>query len=213
MSALPLQRLLACAAALLSACSSTPTQFHSLTQVHRTLDRSPAEPDSIACTFDSPASTSQEAVGSILLAHVAVPVQVERMQLVVHQTPTRLAVYESERWAAPVADQISVILIGNLRAELPRVSITSDPLLVGAGAPLQLNMDIEELDAVAGKEATIRARWRLSVSDGTASQTGSCIARQPVRGTTIDELVLAWSRALADISSEIATCIQRWVGS
>jgi hypothetical protein len=77
-------------------------------------------------------------------------------------------------------------------------------------------MEIEELDALAGKEAaagaasattTVRAQWRLSVADDAASQTGTCTARQPVRSMGIDELALAWSRALADISSALAAAI------
>jgi hypothetical protein len=145
---------------------------------------------------------------TVLLAHLAVPVEADRMQLLLHQTPTRLSVYETERWAAPLADQISLILIDNLRNALPNFSITSDPLLVGTGTPLQLNVKIEELDALAGKEATVRAQWRLSAREDSASKTGTCTAHQPLQSMGIDELVLAWSRALADISSALATSIE-----
>ena len=36
--------------------------------------------------------------------------------------------YETERWAAPLADQISFILIDNLRNALPNLSITRTSL-------------------------------------------------------------------------------------
>jgi uncharacterized lipoprotein YmbA len=200
---------LACAAAtLLGACSSAPTHYHSLTPIHQTIP--PNSPGTIVCTSGAtgPTSSEPEPASSVLLAHLAVPVEADRMQLLLHQTPTRLSVYETERWAAPLRDQISLILIDNLRNALPNLSITGDPLLIGAGTPLQLNMEIEELDALAGKEAAVRAQWRLSVRDSAASQTGTCTARQPLRSTDIDELVLAWSRALADISSTLAASIQ-----
>jgi uncharacterized lipoprotein YmbA len=204
--------LLACATAMfLGACSSAPTHYHSLTPIHQTVG--PSSPGTIVCTSDATGPTGPEPIGTVLLAHLAVPVAADRMQLLLHQTPTRLSVYETERWAAPLGDQISIILIDNLRNALPNLSITSDPLLIGTGAPLQLNMEIEELDALAGKEATVRARWRWSVADKAALQTGTCTARQPLRSTDIDELVLAWSRALADISSALATSIQQRAGS
>jgi uncharacterized protein len=209
--------LLACAAAIfLGACSSAATHYHSLTPIHQTIRPSQSETGTIVCTSDAtgPSSPEPEPIGTVLLAHLAVPVGADRMQLLLHQTPTRLSVYETERWAAPLGDQISIILIENLRNVLPNLSITSDPLLIGTGTPLQLNMEIEELDALAGKEATVRARWRLSVRDNAAaSQTGTCTARQPLRSTGIDELVLAWSRALADISSAVAASIQHRAGS
>ena len=207
-------RLLPCAAAVfLGACSSAPTHYHSLTPIHQTIR--PSSPGTIVCTPDATGLTSSEPkpTGTVLLAHLAVPVEADRMQLLLHQTPTRLSVYETERWAAPLADQISIILIDNLRNALPDLSITSDPLLIGTGTPLQLNMKIEELDALAGTEATVRAQWRLSVRDDAASQTGTCTARQPLRSTGIDELVLAWSQALADISSALAASIQHRAGT
>jgi uncharacterized lipoprotein YmbA len=208
--------LLACATAmLLGACSSAPTHYHSLTPIHQAIGQSQSESGTIVCSPDAtgPTSPERELTGTVLLAHLAVPVAADRMQLLLHQTSTRLSVYETERWAAPLTDQISLILIDNLRNALPNLSITSDPLLVGTGTPLQLNMQIEELDALAGKEATVRAQWRLSARDAAASQTGTCTARQPLSSTSIDELVLAWSRALADISSALAASIQHRAGS
>jgi uncharacterized lipoprotein YmbA len=206
--------LVACATAVfLGACTSAATHFHSLTPIHQAIGPSQGESGNIVCTSDATAPITPEPVSTVLLAHLAVPVEADRMQLLLHQTPTRLSVYETERWAAPLGNQSSFILIDNLRNALPNLSITSDPLLIGAGAPLQLNMKIEELDALAGKEATVRAQWRLSVKDNAASQTGTCTARQPLQGTGIDELVLAWSRALADISSAIAASIQHRTGS
>jgi uncharacterized protein len=201
--------LLACATAMfLGACSSAPTHYHSLTPIHQTIGPLPGESGTIVCTSDATGPTSPEPIGTVLLAHLAVPLEANRMQLLLHQTPTRLSVYETERWAAPLGDQISVILIDNLRNALPNLRVTRDQLLIGRGTPLQLNMEIEELDALAGKEATVRAQWRLSVAGNAAAQTGTCTAHQPLRSTGIDELVLAWSHALADISSAVAASIQ-----
>ena len=206
--------LLACAAAMfLGACSSAPTHYHSLTPIQQSIP--PSSPGTIICTSDAtgPTSSAPEPTGTVLLAHLTVPVAADRMQLLLHQTPTRLSVFETERWATPLSNQISFILIDNLRNALPNLSITSDPLLIGPGTPLQLNVEIGELDALAGKEAIVRAQWRLSVRDNAASQTGTCTARQPLQSTGIDELVLAWSRALADISSALAASIQHRPGS
>ena len=207
---------LACATAMfLGACSSAPTHYHSLTPIHQTIRPSQSETGTIVCTPDArgPTSPEPEPIGAVLLAHLVVPVEADRMQLLLHQTPTRLSVYETERWAAPLGDQISIILIENLRDALPNLTITGDSLLLGTGTPLQLDMKIEELDALAGKEATVRARWRLSVRGNTASNTGNCTARQPLQSPGIDELMLAWSRALSDISAALAASIQQRTGS
>jgi uncharacterized lipoprotein YmbA len=149
---------------------------------------------------------------TILLAHVAIPAEVDRMQLLVHQDSTRLKVYETERWAVSLRDQIPAILIGDLRERLPGAAITGDRLLTGQ-APLRLNVDVEELEAVAGKEAIVRVRWEVSSADRSTSQVGERISRQPLSGADIDDVVLAWSRALAEVSSAIATSIRCCPGS
>ena len=68
--------LLAYAAAMfLGACSSAPTHYHSLTPIHQTIG--PSSPDTIVCKFDGtgPTSPEPEPTGTVLLAHLAVPVE------------------------------------------------------------------------------------------------------------------------------------------
>ena len=197
-------------ATIVSACASAPTHYHSLAQTPQKPRLSTGQPDPTSCTFDRDFPGSTIPTDTILLAHLAVPAQADRMQLSVHQTPTRLTVYERERWAAPLADQITTVLISDLRDALPGLRITSDPLLTGRGAPLQLHIDIEELDGIIGKEATVRGRWRLSGTETRVIETGACTSKQALPTADIDELVLAWSRGLTDISSALALSIQHW---
>lgn len=178
----------------LAGCSSAPTHYHALAQIHQ----------SAAPAADTGGCTSC----TILLAHVGIPAEVDRMQLLVHQDTTRLKVYESERWAVSLRDQLPAILIGDLRERLPGAAITGDRLLTGTQAPLRLNVDVEELDAVAGKEATVRVRWEVSAADRSTSQVGERVSRQPLSGADVDEVVLAWSRGLAEVSSAIAASIR-----
>ena len=198
------------AATIVSGCASAPTHYHSLAQTPHKPRSSTDEPGPTTCTFDRVTPGSPIPTNTILLAHLAVPAQADRMQLSVHQTSTRLIVYETERWVAPLADQIGAVLIGDLRSALPGLSITSDPLLTGRGATLRLHIDIEELDALNGREATVRGRWRLSNTDATVLETGACTSKQSLPSADIDELVLAWSRGLTDISSALALSIQHW---
>lgn len=198
------------AATIVSACASSPTHYHSLAQTAQKPRSSASEPGPTTCTFDRGVPGSPIPTDTVLLAHLAVPAQANRMQLSAHQTPTRLTVYETERWAAPLSDQIAAVFISDLRNALPSLNITSDPLLTGRGTPLRLHIDIEELDALIGKEATVRGRWRLSGTDAAVLETGTCSSKQVLPTADIDELVLAWSRSLSDISSAVALSIQRW---
>ena len=182
-------------AVVLSACASAPTRYHSLAQL-------PEKPDTAAthCTAGAAAGLKTD---TLVLVHLRVPVQADRMQLTVHQSPTRLIVYERERWASPLSDQISAVLIGNLHALLPGLTITADPMLAGKGTPAKLQIDFEEFDAWLGQEAVLRARWRLDMGD--TGVAGVCSSRQPLRGGEIDELVLAWSRGLGEMTASLSS--------
>jgi uncharacterized lipoprotein YmbA len=179
--------------AVLSACASAPTHYHSLAQLQQEADTATTQ-----CTADANAADVGFKTDSIVLTHLRVPSQAYRMQLTLHQSPTRLIVYERERWASPLSEQISAVLIGNLHALLPGLTITDDPMLAGKGPPAKLQIDFEEFDARLGQEAFFRARWQL---EGVA---GVCSSRQTLRSGDVDELVLAWSRGLSEMTASLA---------
>jgi uncharacterized protein len=184
-------------AVLLGACASAPTHYHSLAQLRQESDTTTTQ-----CTADANAAEVGFKPDSVVLTHLRVPSQADRMQLTLHQSPTRLIVYERERWAAPLSEQISAVLIGNLHALLPGLTITDDPMLAGKAAPARLQIDFEEFDARLGQEAFFRARWRLAMGD--SGVTGVCSSRQPLHGGDVDELVLAWSRGLSEMTASLA---------
>jgi uncharacterized lipoprotein YmbA len=183
-------------AVVLSACASAPTRYHSLAQL-------PEKPDTSATQCTAGVAGAGLKTDTIVLVHLRVPVQADRMQLTVHQSPTRLIVYERERWASPLSDQISAVLIGNLHTLLPGVTITDDPMLAGKGTPAKLQIDFEEFDARLGQEAVLRARWRLEMGDSGVAEV--CSSRQRLRGGEIDELVLAWSRGLGEMTASLSS--------
>jgi hypothetical protein len=87
-----LTRLLACAAAMfLGACSSAATHYHSLTPIHQAIGPS-SESGSIVCTSDAtgPTTPGAEPIGTVLLAHLAVPLEANRMPSPDAHSPVRL---------------------------------------------------------------------------------------------------------------------------
>jgi uncharacterized protein len=180
-------------ALLLQGCASPPTRYHTLTPM----------PPATGSAADGATPCS-----SILLEHAMVPAEVDRMQLVVHETTTRLTIRETDRWAAPLRDQIPAVLIADLRHLLPAAGISSDPRVVGSAMPVRLNVDIEEFSALAGQEATVRARWKVVSAAQATSRIGEYTSRQPVPSAQMDAFVLAWSRGLAEVSSAIAASLR-----
>ena len=194
-------------ALLLHGCTSAPTRFHTLASMPPATasGAGASEGTPIPCSATKPAS-----LDSILLEHATVPAEVDRMQLVLHETSTRLTIRETDRWAASLRDQIPNVLVADLRHALPSASISNDPRVIGSATLLRLNVDIEEFSALTGQEATVRARWKWQVTSAAhdTSQVGEYTSRQPVPNTQLDGVVLAWSRGLAELSSAIAASLR-----
>jgi uncharacterized lipoprotein YmbA len=192
-------------ALLLHGCTSAPTRFHTLAPMPPAITPAAGEAGgtSTPCSSTKPAS-----LDSILLEHATVPAEVDRMQIVLHESSTRLAIRETDRWAAPLRDQIPNVLVADLRHVLPTASISNDPRVIGSATPLRLNVDIEEFSALAGQEATVRARWKVASAAQSTSQVDEHTSRQPVPNAQLDGVVLAWSRALAELSLAIAASLR-----
>jgi uncharacterized protein len=195
-------------ALLLHGCTSAPTRFHTLAPMPPAMASAAGESGGISCS--STKTPSPERLNSILLEHATIPAEVDRMQLVLHESSTRLTIREADRWAAPLRDQIPNVLVVDLRHVLPAASISNDPRVLGSATPLRLNVDIEELSALAGQAVTVRARWEWKVTSAAqdTSQVGEYTSRQPVPDARLDGVVLAWSRGLADVSSAIAASLR-----
>jgi uncharacterized lipoprotein YmbA len=137
----PLTALCAC---LVAACASTPTQY--LTLVPPAARTAPAGGD---------------AVGPALLT-VTIPSQVDQPQLAVRRSDGSMALMETERWIAPLGDEIRTALALDLARQWPPDS-----------ADVRVTVDVQRLDSVPGQYALIDAVWTMSTA-GAAAQKLSC---------------------------------------
>jgi uncharacterized lipoprotein YmbA len=197
-------------ALLLHGCTSAPPRFHTLAPMPPAIAPAAGESGGTSTPCSSIKTPSAERLNSILLEHATIPAEVDRMQLVLRETSTRLTIRETDRWAAPLRDQIPNVLVADLRQVLPGASISNAPLLLASPAPVRLNVDIEEFSALAGREVTVRARWSWQVTSAAhdTSRVGEYTSRQPVPSGPLDGVVLAWSRGLAEVSSAIAASLR-----
>ena len=136
--------LTAVGAGLLAACASTPTQY--LTLVPPAARAAPG---------------SGAAVGPALLS-VSIPSQVDEPQLAVRHSDGSMALLESERWIAPLGDEIRTALSLSLARQWPPDS-----------ADLRVTVDVQRFDSVPGQYALIDAVWTVAVV-GPGSQKISC---------------------------------------
>ncbi len=189
------RRYLALLATLgLAACSSAPTHYYTL----------------VATAPQSTAAVPAPAFQFEMLS-VRMPVQVDQPQMVVRQSTGGLAILETERWGAPLADEFHDALAGQLELKLGTRDLAGLPK--AADKPVvSLQTDVRRFDSLPGQYALIDVVWSLSQrSDGQKRRTLTCasVIREQ-SGVAMDDLVLAHQKAIGQLATQIAKAANSW---
>lgn len=172
-------------AALCAGCASTPVNYYTLVPT------------------GTVASTTVPRAFAFDLQPVNLPAQVDQPQLVVRQGGAGMALVESERWIAPLADEIHGAIASDLANRHGGEDLSELP---HAGRPLvRIKIDLRRFDSQPGRLASLDAAWSLRRQPGDTPAL-ACSSRidEPV-GAGYDALVLGHQRALARLAADIAT--------
>jgi uncharacterized lipoprotein YmbA len=187
-------RLVSCALlcvliGLVAACaSSPPPKFYMLS-------RTPAP--------GAPPSTL-----SVLVGPVTVPAVVDQPQIVVSMSPNQVTLDEFNRWASPLASNISRVVAENLVDLLgtPRVSQFQQSLNVDAD--FRVAVEVQNFESTLGDAATFSAVWAVRRTRDGRTETGRTAVREPPSDKSYDALAAAHSRALSQMSQDIAAAVR-----
>jgi uncharacterized lipoprotein YmbA len=176
------------AVALVVACASAPPpKFY-------TLSRTPA-PGAAPSTL------------SVMVGPVTIPAIVDQPQIVVSTGPNQVTLEEYNRWASPLANNISRVVAENLMDLLgtSRVSLFQQALNVDP--EYRAAIEVQSFDSAPGEAATLNAMWVVRrMRDGKA-ETGRTAVREAMTDKSFEALAAAHSRALSRLSQDIASGI------
>jgi hypothetical protein len=135
------------------------------------------------------------------------PSYLDRAQLVSRTPQGTIQIAEYDRWAEPLADNLSRTLQENLYQLAPGVQVNSALWNNGPPAKLLLRLRVNRFDGTLGHETEVDIRWSLYQQQQQRELLREhFIARLPV-GNSYKELVESLNRALANLSEEIARAL------
>jgi uncharacterized lipoprotein YmbA len=173
--------------ALAGGCSSTPpTNFYTLSS--------------------TAVAASTTAKQSVAVGPVLIPALVDRPQMVLSAGANQVSIDEFNRWAAPLADEITRVTVGNLTQLLGNADVWPDTAGGASRADVKLRIDILRFETRPGEAVLIDARWTLR--RGADTSAGRSQLREPTRGTDAEAFAAAFSRALQRMAADIATAIR-----
>ena len=180
--------LTALVAATATGCASTAARFYTL--------------DATAKAGEAPAVRCAVVVGP-----VSVPASVDRPQIVVQVAPNRVDIDEFHRWATPLYDGIARVVASDLSVLLGTPDVGT-ALVSNSGPTYRVTIDIQRFESVQDQAVLIEALWSVRGPAAGAVRPGHTLAREAVQGTGYEALAAAHSRALAQLSGEIAETIR-----
>lgn len=145
---------------------------------------------------------------SVSVGPVSVPAVVDRPQIVVRTGPYKVFIGEFDRWASPLKDDIAQVIVENLVSMLGTTQVTLFPQSTAAGASYRAMIYVLRFDSELGKAATLDALWTVSSAKNGQSHRGRTTLTEASQGDDYAALVAAHSRALGQLSAEIAKTIR-----
>lgn len=171
--------------------SSPPTRFYILNEI------APATPAAAAT------STNQIPVR---VEPVAIAPELDRPEIVTRIGVNRVHVAGSDRWAAPLAEQIRRVIADDLAARLPPGSI-ADPNEPSTKDPRRLlTIAIDEFYGDDSCAVSLRASWSLTNPQGVSHHRTE-EAKVPASSPCSGGQAAAMSRALAVLADRLEVAI------
>jgi uncharacterized protein len=145
---------------------------------------------------------------SVIVGPVSIPAIIDTPQIVVTTSPNQVSLNEFNRWASPLQNNISRVVVDDLASMLgaSRVSLVNQSM--NADPDFRVAIDVQTFESVPGDSATLNATWIVRRTKDGKMQAGRTAVREPSTGMGYDALVAAHSRALARLSQDIADRIR-----
>jgi uncharacterized protein len=173
-------------AALLAACASAPTKFHTLDPV------APTTAASIR-PFGAP----------VRVDSVVVPPELDRPEIVRRAGPGKLDMADADRWAGAIDELARNALASDLAMRLPPGATVRQDDPAPPKALHRIDVVVERFEGAVGGPVTLVADWTL-LGDGPDHVLGRHVERIEVpAGGDIDDTVTAMSAALGQLADRI----------
>jgi uncharacterized protein len=161
--------------------------------------------------FYSLSATASPGAGAtnvaVLVGPVTIPASVDRPQFVVQVAENRVEVDEFNRWDSPLSDSAARVITADLSTQLGTPNVAIAPL-VNFKPTYAVAIDIQRFDSIQGQAVVIDAVWTVRETTSGNTRSGRTLARETLKGQDFVSITAAHSRALAIVSSDIASAIR-----
>jgi uncharacterized lipoprotein YmbA len=139
---------------------------------------------------------------NIHLELINLPEHLDRLQIVTSSGNNGILFSESERWAAPLQDNLMRVVRENLALIIPGGVISVGPWESSGSNAVKIELVFNHFSGQLGDHTQIDIRWRVSNNLGQTIQ-GHFTERQPI-GDDYRDLIVGLNKGIYNFSLELA---------
>lgn len=175
--------------AFLTACSSDPTLYHTL---------------STASVGAGAAAEVSQQINSLGVGPIKLPTLLDREGMVIRKDATTVEVSDSHLWGGQLEDEFLSALTQQLQQRLPATRVQTIPWEITQTPQYQVVVKLDQFDGTPGEKAVLRGLWQLQEgSDGKILSTEPVVLERKTTAPGVDGLVTAQSNLVADLANQI----------
>jgi uncharacterized lipoprotein YmbA len=140
---------------------------------------------------------------------VTIPSLMDRNEMVLYTSRNGIVILDHERWAAPLADQVSQTLARDIEGRRSDVFVGDRSFDRAADPPVTIKVDIVRMSAQRGGRASIEAHWRIVDSSAGVDELGSGSFEAAVTRDDSAAVAQAYSQTLGDLAGRLAEEMRR----
>jgi len=145
----------------------------------------------------------------ILVGPVRMALYLDRVDIVIRDSQNQVRLAAFSQWAGPLHENFSRVLAENLSVLLVTDRVGIFPGTRAMLFDFNVTVNVTRFDGMPGKKADLRARWAiLDKKRKKMLFEKHSLLSQPTENDSMEALIAAESRTLADLSREIAEAIK-----
>ena len=142
---------------------------------------------------------------SIALDPVRIPKHLDRLVVMTQHSNTEMAFSETQRWAGPLANNITSVLKENLSKLLANPNVY-EARFGRKAADITVSISLQQFSGELGEEAYLKAHWTLTQGDTEKSGISEKRTELDDRGESV--YVEAQSKLLVMVAEDVAAAIR-----
>ena len=143
-------------------------------------------------------------IGPLTLTQV-----LDRPQIIIRQSDNEIRVSDLDRWAEPLQENLTRVVVDNLAVLLSSGSVIRFPPARTIPVTYQIIIEVTRFDGNPKEQVMLRARWTILGDKGdSVLLEQESVLNELSNGDTTAEMVSAQSRLVAKFSREIAEAIK-----